>query len=162
MVMGKITVILGTILLISTSLRAAPPPGFVPSGHQWYPCSVVRYSDPLKLSGTIGAINMRLLPRGRYHGFFAQIEPGAGGGKLTGGWRYGKTSYLPIYALGASVSLMRTWGNPLGDVPADQTYVGSEVTASLAGIWLSAGAFTRLTGDNGGKWIYTLGIGAGI
>lgn len=154
--------ILVPLLLISACIHAAPPPGFAPSGSQWFPCSVVRYSDPLKLSATLGAMNMQLLPHGRYHGIFAQIEPGAGGGKITGGWRYGKTMFLPIYSLGASISIMRTWGNPLGEVPANQTYIGGEALGAFAGIWLNAGAFTRISGEEGDQWIYTLGIGVGI
>ena len=160
--MGKRLILIISVFLITSCLQAAPPPGFVPSGHQLFPCSVVRYSDPLKLSATLGVINMQLLPEGRYQGFFAQIEPGAGGGKITGGWRYGKTSFLPVYTMGASLSVLRTWGNPLGSVPANQTYLGGEIVSAFAGIWWNGGAFTRVSGDEGDQWIYTLGIGAGI
>lgn len=154
--------ILLPLLILVQSVKAAPPPGYQPSGTQWFPCSVVRYSDPLKLSGTVGAIHMRLLPGGRYHGFFGQVEPGVGGGKLTAGWRYGRNMFLPVYSIGASVSVLRTWGDPLGDVPSGQTYLGGEILGGFLGIWVNAGAFKRVYGEEGNDTIYTLGAGAGI
>jgi len=152
-----------TVLVLSVMSFAAPPPGFVPSGTQWFPSVAVRYSDPLKLSGSIGATLMNLQPFGGYRGFFGQIEAGAGGGKASAGYRLGKHQFMPLYNIGLAGSVMHTWGNPLGDVESGETYLGVELSAALFVVSVNSGIYRHAAGDSEiNEWIWTLGAGLGI
>jgi len=147
-------------LFLCVSAEAAPPPGFVPSGTQLFPCAMTRYSAPLKLSGMVGVTMMNLQPHGRYHGWFAQLEAGAGGGKVSAGWRLGKHQFFPVYNLGAALSFMRTWGNPLGDVEPGLNCLGIELSGAVFMFGLNGGIYRDL-GD-GEEWIHSVGVGVGI
>lgn len=151
------------VLALAVPCFAAPPPGFVPSGTQWFPTVMVRYSNPLKLSGSAGATLLNLQPFGRYSGFFGQIEAGAGGGKICAGYRLGKHQFLPIYNIGLAGSVMHTWGNPLGDVESGQTYLGAELYGALSVIGVNGGVYKHVAGDSeNDDLLWTLGASLGI
>lgn len=152
-------------MLICALAMGALPPGVTPSPRRMYlfPCAMTRYSTPLKLGWVVGlAAN---IPAGGtfHHGPFLQLEPGFGGGKINLGYRFGEMRFMPLYSLGLSASVLRTWGNPLGDVEPGQTYVGPELSVSLFVLGLNAGVFRHVGGDDDGHdWITTLGVGAGF
>lgn len=154
-----------SILVLSASLLAVPE-GVTqePRGTQLFPCVMTRYSAPIKLSGVVGVSFLRSVGNtSRYRAFFVQVEPGFGGGKLNMGYRLGEIRFLPIWNVGLSGSVLRTWGNPLGDVQPDQTYLGAELSGVFAFIGLNAGIYRHTAGDDPAHgWIYTLGAGFGI
>jgi hypothetical protein len=124
---------------------------------------MTRYSTPIKLSAALGVILLNGYGSGSSGGFFATVEPGFGGGKLNVGYRYGRQQILPVYNVGLSASVMQTWGNPLGDVEKDQTYVGLELSGAFTLVGVSGGIFWHVAGDDGENGtIYTLGVGCGI
>ena len=127
-----------------------------------FPCAMTRYSTPLKLGFVLGACLNR--PAGSfYHGPFLQLEPGFGGGKINLGYRYGQFDFFPLYSVGLSGSILRTWGNPLGNVEPEQTYVGAEVTVALMVLAFNGGAFRHIYGDDTNhEWIMSLGVGGGF
>jgi hypothetical protein len=156
--------ILATLLvLLGLAQAAIPDCPAEPRRPFLFPCAMTRYSTPLKLGWVLGvAMNQ---PVGRYghHGPFVQLEPGFGGGKVNLGYRYGQMSFLPIFNVGLAGSLLRTWGNPLGDVEPGQTYVGLELSGAFSALGLNAGIFRHVAGDDENhQWITVLGVGAGI
>jgi hypothetical protein len=133
------------------------------SGTQLFPICMTRYSTPLKLGGVIGVSINHFTGWDMYRGPFFQIEPGFGGGKLNAGYRFGANHFMPLWNVGLSASVMQTWGNPLGDVEPDQTYLGVELSCAMLVLGLNGGAFRHIAGnDEEHKWIYTLGVGAGF
>jgi hypothetical protein len=133
------------------------------SGTQLLPCAMTRYSTPLKLGGVLGVSINHLTGWDTYRGFYFQLEPGWGGGKINAGYRFGANHFLPLWNIGLNASVLRTWGNPLGDVEPDQTYLGVELTAALLMLGFNGGVFTHVDGDDGDHdVIYTLGVGAGF
>lgn len=152
------------VLMLWGALLAIPP-GVdpEPSGTQLFPCAMTRYSTPIKVSGVLGVSFNRMTGYRSYRAFFVQAEPGFGGGKLNLGYRVGATAFMPIWNLGLSTSLLQTWGNPLGDVEPDQTYLGLELSGAFSMLGLNVGVFRHMAGeDEDHEWIYTLGVGAGI
>ncbi len=151
------------LLFISVIAFAVPEPGREPRGTQIFPCTMVRYSTPIKISGVFGIVFMQLHGNNSYSGFFTQIEPGIAGGKLSAGYRYGKHQFLPLFNIGLAVSLMQTWSNPLQDVDSGQTYIGLELSGAFSMLGLNGGVFRHIAGDDeDSNWIYSLGIGVGI
>ena len=153
------------ILLALTSLLAAMPEGVdtEPRGTQLFPCAMTRYSTPIKVSGVLGVSFNQPTGHGNYRGFFAQLEPGFGGGKVNLGYRFGRMQFMPLWNLGLSASALQTWGNPLDDVEPDQTYAGLELSGAFSMLGLNFGVFRHVAGDDQDhEWIYTLGVGAGI
>lgn len=158
--MRKVFVMLPALFLIAS---AAPPPGFVPSGTQWFPIARTGYTDPLKLTGTVGAVRMHLLPHGGYFGPFGTIEAGPGGGRLNAGMKLGKHRFIPLWTVSTALSVMRTWGDPLGKVESGMTCLGVNVTGGAAMFHLSGGAYRILEGGSGdGDWLWTAGVSLGI
>ncbi|OPL18106.1 MAG: hypothetical protein AVO35_06270 [Candidatus Aegiribacteria sp. MLS_C] len=134
-----------------------------PRGTQLFPCAMTRYSTPIKVSGVLGVSFNRITGHGGYRGFFAQLEPGFGGGKVNLGYRFGRMQFMPLWNIGLSASALQTWGNPLDDVEPDQTYLGLELSGAFSMLGLNFGVFRHLAGDDGEHdWILTLGAGAGI
>ncbi len=153
------------VVLVLYAFSCAVPENVPLPDHrvQWFPCSEVKYSTPLKLSWVVGAIRMNLTGRDSYHGIYVQLEPGFGGGKINAGYRFGEHSFLPVYSLGLGVSFLQTWGNPLGDVESGQSYAGMELRASAFMLGVNYGVFRHVARDsNERKWIQTIGIGMGI
>lgn len=129
----------------------------------WFPCVMTRYSAPLKLGWVLGLAHEHLTGRYGFHGPFYQLEPGFGGGKINVGYRIGKHNFVPLYNVGISGSVLYTWGNPLGDVESDQTYVGIELSGALYVVGLNAGLFRHLAGDDEQHdWIISIGAGLGF
>ena len=155
--------IFALLFFLSAISFAVPEPGFEPSGTQLFPCAMVRYSTPIKVSGVFGITFMQLHGNHSYSGFFTQIEPGIAGGKLNVGYRYGKHQFLPLFNIGLAASLMQTWSNPLQDVEGGQTYIGLELSGAFSMLGLNSGLFRHIAGDNeNSEWIFSLGIGVGI
>ena len=151
------------LLILSFIAFAAPESGFTPSTSQLFPSVMVRYSTPIKVSGVLGLVFMRLHGHNSYSGFFTQIEPGIAGGKINIGYRYGEYRFMPVYNIGLAASVMQTWSDPLQDVEGGQTYMGLELVGALTIVVLNGGIFKHVAGDDeDSNWIYTLGIGLGI
>ncbi|MBN2587786.1 MAG: hypothetical protein JXA64_01095 [Candidatus Fermentibacteraceae bacterium] len=152
------------LLLVVTAVQAIPE-GVdpEPNGTHLFPCAMTRYSDPIKISGVLGVSFNRMTGYRSYRAFFVQVEPGIGGGKLNLGYRLGEIQFLPIWNLGLSASALQTWGNPLGDVEPEQTYLGLELSGAFAVLGLNFGIFKHAAGDDDDHdWIYTMGVGVGI
>jgi hypothetical protein len=151
------------LLVIASITYAVPEGGCSPSGTQLFPCSMVRYSTPIKVSAALGVVFMKFCGYNEYTGFFVQAEPGFAGGKLNLGYRYGGHRFIPLFNIGLSASLMQTWDNPLNDVEGGQTYVGLELSGALSFFGVNFGVFRHVAGDDDEhQWIYTLGVGGGI
>jgi hypothetical protein len=151
------------LLILSVIAFAVPENGFIPRSSQLFPSAMVRYSTPIKVSGVLGLVFMKLHGHNSYSGFFTQIEPGIAGGKISVGYRYGEYHFMPIYNIGLALSVMQTWSNPLQDVEGGQTYVGLELVGALSMVGLNGGVFKHIAGDDeDSDWIYSLGIGLGI
>lgn len=154
-----------TAMLAVFCVTASVPPGEggSASGMQPIPCAMTRYSTPLKLGGVLGVSFNHLTGNGNYRGAFVQLEPGFGGGKVNLGYRIGCHRFLPLWNIGLALSVLRTWGDPLGDVEPDQTYAGLELSGAFAIVGLNFGIFRHVQGnDEDNDWICTAGIGAGI
>jgi hypothetical protein len=154
-------------LLIAALAFSEPAVPYCPSGTpgetRILPCGMTRYSTPLKLSGALGLSFNRVTGYDTYRGFFFLLEPGVGGGKINAGYRFGAAHIVPIWNAGLSASVMRTWGNPLGDVEPGQTYLGAELTCALFMLGLNGGIYGHVAGDDEEHdWIYTLGVGGGF
>ena len=151
------------LVLCSTMLGTPPGVHSEPAGMQLFPCAMTRYSTPIKLSGVLGLSFNNLQGRGSYHGFFAQLEPGFGGGKVNLGYRFGRMQFMPLWNIGLSASLLRTWGDPLDDIRPNQTYLGPELSGAFSMVGLNAGALRHLSGDEqADEWVYTMGVGVGF
>jgi hypothetical protein len=104
-----------------------------------------------------------------FQGFFGQIEPGLGGGKLSLGWSrvIGPTnqsgSLLRAGFIGAAykLSVLRTWGDS-GRIEAGRTYAGFEFSLALAQANIGIGLMYRVDGGNDDRWLVTGGGGWGF
>jgi hypothetical protein len=104
-----------------------------------------------------------------FRGFFAELEPGLGGGKLSLGWARvtGTTnrsgSLLRAGFIGAAYKLtvLRTWGNH-GWVEGGRTYAGFELGVPVAQANVGLGLLYRVDGGAGGRWLVTGGAGWGF
>jgi hypothetical protein len=90
--------------------------------------------------------------------WFVQVEPGVGGGKaaLGIGGSFGYT-----FGLGLKSSLLYTWGNPWGNVEADQLYAGGEGILMISGLNLCFGLYSHVDGDHPEKDML-VSVGAGL
>ena len=134
-----------------------------------------RVSYPLVASASI-AIMATSQPRSYdcttpcdFRGFFAQFEPGLGGGKLSVGWtRVGgytnsSGSLLRAGYIGAAYKLtvLRTWGD-YGWVEGGRTYAGVELGVPVAQANVGIGLLYRVDGGDDGRWMVTGGAGWGF
>jgi hypothetical protein len=75
-------------------------------------------------------------------GWFAQVEPGVGGGKLSAGYCDLALDELnpspPSFALGLKGSVLRTWGSPLG-AARHETLIGPELDMTVLYVKVSVG-----------------------
>lgn len=151
--------------MVVLGLSNAAVQGVVPEqrGAYLFPCCMTRYSTPLKLGWVLGLSLNRPVGRFGHHGPYLQLEPGFGGGKINLGYRYGQSSFLPIFNIGLAGSVLRTWGNPLGDIEPGQTYLGMEISGAFSVLGLNAGVFRRVGGEaEDQRWLTVLGVGAGF
>jgi hypothetical protein len=163
--MGRAITVILLLVLAVTEVPSAPNPALCQptSGSQLFPCAVTRYSTPLKVSAAVGVVLMHRTGYQTYRGPFALLEPGFGGGKVSLGYRFGRHQVIPLYNLGAALSLMQTWGNPLGDVEGGQTYLGIELVGAFTMLSVNGGVFWHVAGDDEDHGrVWTLGVGAGI
>jgi len=104
-----------------------------------------------------------------FHGVFAELEPGLGGGKLSLGWARvtGETnrsgSFMKAAFIGAAYKLtvLRTWGD-IGWVEGGRTYAGIEFGLPVARANLGIGLLYRVDSGDGGRWLLTGGAGWGF
>ena len=104
-----------------------------------------------------------------FRGFFGELEPGLGGGKLSLGWARvtGTTnrsgSLLRAGFIGAAYKLtvLRTWGDH-GWVEGGRTYAGVELGVPVAQANVGLGLLYRVDSSNGGRWLITGGAGWGF
>lgn len=104
-----------------------------------------------------------------FRGFFAELEPGLGGVKLSAGWARvtGKTtrggSFLKAGFIGAAYKLtvLRTWGDS-GWVESGRTYAGFELGIPVAQANLGIGLLYRVDSGDSGRWLVTGGAGWGF
>lgn len=151
------------LMLVSTVSEAVPDDNGSNRHSTVFPCVMVRYSTPIKVSGVFGVAIWRSIGNSKYFGPFFQLEPGFGGGKISAGMRYGECRFMPVFNAGIAVSLLHTWGDPLQGVEKDNTYIGLEGSVGLFVLGLNGGAFYHIAGDDDdSEWIYSLGIGVGI
>jgi hypothetical protein len=104
-----------------------------------------------------------------FRGFFAELQPGLGGGKLSLGWaRVGgytnrSGSLLRAGYIGTAYKLtaLRTWGDN-GWVEGGRTYAGVELGVPVAQASLGVGLLYRVDGGDDGRWLITGGAGWGF
>jgi hypothetical protein len=95
-----------------------------------------------------------------YHLWLVQFEPGIGGGKINvglgGNWHY---------TIGAAVklSILQTWGLPIGGIEPNQTYVGGEMELMWQGVNMSFGLYSHVSGSETNRdMIVSAGLGIGF
>ena len=114
---------------------------------------VLRISTPLLASGVAGV---------HFGGDAAALRPaiqaeaGVGGGKLALGI---DSLGIGKMGLGLKAAFLRTWLEPLGDIAADQSFIGLEGEWGYRRMVLSGGGYGRI-GDGEDDWL--LSVGAGI
>jgi hypothetical protein len=102
-------------------------------------------------------------------GFFAELEPGLGGGKLSLGWarvggrtnRKGTLLRSGYIGIAYKFTLLRTWGD-IGWVEGGRTYAGFELGVPVAQANVGIGLLYRVDGGDDGRWIITGGAGWGF
>lgn len=98
-----------------------------------------------------------------FHGPFFHIEPGLAGGKVNLGYRTGRVMFVPVLHGGMSLSLLRTWGEPLSGVESGQTYLGAELSGGFMVVVVNGGLYRHVGGeDSTHDWIVSLGAGLGF
>ncbi len=95
-----------------------------------------------------------------YHLWLVQLEPGVGGGKLNvglgGNWEY-------TIGMAFKLSLLQTWGYPIGGIETGQTYVGGEFELMWKGVNMTIGLYSHNAGDHKIRdTILSAGIGIGF
>lgn len=135
-----------------------------------------RVSHPQKVSASIGWIFSRQPTAYRcgtvcdYQGWTVSLEPGLGGGKVSGG--YGRIFSVEslegnrlrrIYMAGAGrLALLRTWGDANLE-PIARTFVGFEGSIAVTQVQLNVGVFRRVSsGDPQEDWLVSVGLGYGF
>jgi hypothetical protein len=104
-----------------------------------------------------------------FRGFFAELEPGLGGGKLSLGWarvggytnRSGSLLRAGYIGTAYKLTLLRTWGNH-GWVEGGRTYAGVELGVPVAQANVGIGLLYRVDGSDDGRWMVTGGAGWGF
>jgi hypothetical protein len=153
-----------SLFCLARPAHAKFPAGYVPRERSWFSYGI-RYTHPQK--GALSLTLARAKDTDTFYtaGWFAQAEPGLGGGKLSLG--YGAidpsgTPWKPFsFGLGLKASVLRTWGEPRGTLPG-QTLVGPEADLTIAYVKLSAGYLWRAGGTRGSRGVFTWGVGAGF
>jgi hypothetical protein len=135
----------------------------------------IRISYPLAASASL-AVMATSQPRSYdcttpcdFRGFFAEVEPGLGGGKLSLGWarvgghtnRSGTLLRAGYIGTAYRLSVLRTWGDH-GWVEAGRTYAGFEFGVPVAQANVGIGVMYRVDGGAGGRWMVTGGAGWGF
>lgn len=140
------------------------PRGVVPQKHFWFSYGV-RYTRPQEAALSLTLARAMSTDTFYTAGWFAQAEPGLGGGKLSVGYAAIDPSnhfWKPFaFAVGVKGSVLRTWGYPHGPPPG-QTLVGPEVDLTFAYVKVSGGYLWRAGGAAGRSGRLTWGIGAGF
>lgn len=151
-------------------LSAAAPahakfaPGHVPRDHLWFSYGV-RYTHPQRAAVSLTLARAMETDTAFTAGWFAQVEPGLGGGKVSAGlvaFDSTRSPWTP-FAFGAAIkgTALRTWGTP-HDSPPGQTLLGPEVDLTVLYFKLSAGYLWRAGGAPGPAGRFTWGVGAGF
>ncbi len=104
-----------------------------------------------------------------FRGFFAELEPGLGGGKLSLGWarvggatnRAGTLVRSGYIGTAYKLTVLRTWGD-LGWVEGGRTYAGLELGIPVAQANVGIGVLCRVDGGDGGPWMVIGGAGWGF
>jgi hypothetical protein len=124
----------------------------------------VRYTQPQKAAASLTIMRAMETDTKMVTGWFAQAEPGLGGGKVSVGFGALTPSdhalLPPIFGAGAKASLLRTWGSPQG-APSGQTLLGPEIDLALPYVKLSTGYLWRVGGatETGGQFTWGVGVG---
>ena len=97
-------------------------------------------------------------------GFVIRAEPGISGGKLHAGLRHQFTFlFLPLATWDYTLSVLHTWGDPLGSYPPGQTYLGLELQSKVNLFLMSAGGYWKVAGDQDHSGVVFSGaIGVGF
>jgi len=127
-----------------------------------------RYTHPQRVAVSFAFMWLHDLGSGDIpSGWFAQVEPGTGGGKLSAGWcSFGATDAepvtVPLAAVGLKGSVLYTWGSPLG-APSGETFIGPELDLSLFLVKASVG-YLWPVGSSGQDraGVVTWGVGMGF
>jgi hypothetical protein len=104
-----------------------------------------------------------------FRGFFAELEPGLGGGKLSLGWarvsgttnRSGSMLTAGYIGTAYRLTVLQTWGD-LGWVEGGRTYAGFEFAVPVAQANVEIGLLYRVDSGDGGRWLVTGGAGWGF
>jgi hypothetical protein len=104
-----------------------------------------------------------------FRGFFAKLEPGLGGGKLSLGWarvggftnRSGSLLRAGYIGTAYKLTVLRTWGDN-GWVEGGRTYAGIELGVPVAQTNVGIGLLYRVDGGDKGRWMVTGGAGWGF
>jgi len=93
---------------------------------------------------------------------FYRVEPGTSAGKVAVGYVAGDIEDMfKMHAV--MITVMRTWGDPLDSLAADQTYVGLEYERTHGGLSLMGGVFIRTSRDAPGDGdAFSAGVGFGF
>ena len=127
-----------------------------------------RYTHPQRVAASFTAMRLHDPDSGDIPaGWFVQVEPGTGGGKLSAGWcLFGATDAepvtVPLVAVGLKGSVLYTWGSPLG-APSGETFIGPEFDFSLLLVKVSVG-YLWPVGSSGQNLagVVTWGVGMGF
>ena len=127
-----------------------------------------RYTHPQRVAASFAAMWLHDSDTGDPpSGWFVQVEPGTGGGKLSAGWcLFGATDAdpvtIPLVAIGLKGSVLYTWGSPLG-APSGETLIGPEFDLSLLLVKTSVG-YLWPVGSSGQDraGVVTWGVGMGF
>jgi hypothetical protein len=104
-----------------------------------------------------------------FRGFFAGVEPGIGGGKLSLGWtrvsgttnRSGSLLRAGYIGTAYMLTVLRTWGDN-GWVEGGRTYAGFEFAIPVAQVSVGVGLLYRVDSGDSGRWLVTGGAGWGF
>jgi len=104
-----------------------------------------------------------------FRGYFAELEPGLGGGKLSLGWarvggrtnRKGTLMRSGYIGTAYKLTVLRTWGD-LGWVQGGRTYAGFEFGIPVAQANVGIGVLYRVDGGDEGPWMVIGGAGWGF
>jgi hypothetical protein len=95
-------------------------------------------------------------------GLLLQVHGGSGGGKFSLGVgaraRIDSEDFKGTLAAGLKLSLLHTWGSPVGAEPG-LTYLGPEIDLSAMHVGLSLGPLFRVGGDGGSAVLFSIGVG---
>lgn len=142
-----------SLMTVACVVALSLGPVGIPAARGMDTFGVLRISTPLLASGLAGV---------HFGGDAAALRPaiqaeaGVGGGKLALGIDSLGTGKMGI---GLKAAFLRTWLEPLGDIAADQSFIGLEGEWGFRRMVLSGGGYGRI-GDGEDDWL--LSVGAGI